>query len=222
VSAPFKAVLLDAYGTLIRNEDLTLLARRLVDDHRLTVPHEDVYRLWVDLYHEATQATPFQTLRAIQEAIFRQALRRYGAVGDATPYVDLFFEVTTKVELYPEVLPVLTALAHVPLGILSNADHEHVAAWTFTLPVQFILISEELGAYQPHALAFQRAVERLGLAPREVLHVGDSDVDDVKGAKAAGLGVAWVNRNGRPRRADVPAPDYEVRDLTGLLPLFER
>ena len=49
-----------------------------------------------------------------------------------------------------------------------------------------------------------------------MLHVGDSDVDDVKGAKEAGLAVAWVNRDGRARRADVPAPDFEIRDLSQL------
>jgi len=48
----------------------------------------------------------------------------------------------------------------------------------------------------------------------------DSDIDDVGGAKAAGLRVAWLNRNGRPRRPEVPAPDYEIRDLTELLPFL--
>ena len=61
-----------------------------------------------------------------------------------------------------------------------------------------------------------QALERLGLLPHEVLHVGDSDVDDVKGAKEAGLRVAWVNRDGRRRRPDVPAPDFEIRDLSQL------
>jgi len=50
---------------------------------------------------------------------------------------------------------------------------------------------------------FQKALERLGLQPHDVLHVGDSDVDDVKGAQAAGLRVAWVNRDGRSRHSDV-------------------
>ena len=71
-------------------------------------------------------------------------------------------------------------------------------------------------AYKPHPLVFQRALEQLGLQPHEVLHVGDSDVDDVKGAKAAGLRVAWVNRTRRPRRPGVPLPDFEIRDLTEL------
>jgi len=217
---PVKAVIFDAYGTLLRNEDLTLIPRRIVADHGLSVRIDDVWRVWIDLYSEATQLPPFRTLREIQGQILPRVLRRFGVGADAAPYVDLFFQVTTKVELYPETLEVLSALGHVRSAIVSNADHEHLAAWNFTLPVEFVLISETVRAYKPHPLVFQRALEQLGLQPDEVLHVGDSDVDDVKGAKAAGLRVAWVNRDRRPRRSDVPQPDFEIPDLTGLLTLL--
>ena len=49
--------------------------------------------------------------------------------------------------------------------IVSNADYDHLAAWDFTLPVEFILVSEAVRAYNPHRLVFQRALERL---PRRV------------------------------------------------------
>jgi 2-haloalkanoic acid dehalogenase type II len=215
-----RAVTFDAYGTLLRNEDLTVIPRRIVADHGLSVSADDVLRTWVDLYHEATQRAPFQTLREIEGHNMPRLLRQLGIVADAAPYVDLFFQVTTKVELYPEALEVLNALGPVRAAIVSNADHEHVAAWKFKWPVQFVLISEAVQAYKPDPLVFRRALQQLGLEPHEVLHVGDSDIDDVGGAKAAGLRVAWLNRNGRPRRPEVPAPDYEIRDLTELLPFL--
>jgi FMN hydrolase / 5-amino-6-(5-phospho-D-ribitylamino)uracil phosphatase len=82
--------------------------------------------------------------------------------------------------------------------------------------VEFILTSEAAQAYKPSPVIFRRALQQLGLEPHEVLHVGDSEIDDVGGAKGAGLRVAWLNRNGRPRRHNVPAPDHEIRDLTEL------
>lgn len=212
----FKAVTFDAYGTLLRNEDLMLIPRRIVADHGLPVRPEDVFRLWLDLYYEATQASPFQTLRTIQGHVFARVLRQFDVDADVAPYVALFFQVTTKVQLYPETLKVLNALAHLPSGIVSNADREHLAAWKFELPVRFVLISETVRAYKPDPLVFKRALEQFGLQPHEVLHVGDSEVDDVKGAKAAGLKVVWVNRDGRSRRSDVPEPDFEIPDLTDL------
>lgn len=211
-----KAVTFDAYGTLLRNEDLMLIPRRIVADHGLSVGVDAVLRAWIDLYHDATLQSPFRTLRQIEEQILPRVLRTFNVPGDATPYVDLFFQVTTKVALYPEALEVLNALGPVRSAIVSNADHEHVAAWRFKLPVQFTLISEAVRVYKPDPLIFQRALEQLGLQPNEVLHVGDSELDDVRGAKAAGLRVAWINRTNRPRRSDVPAPDFEIRDLTEL------
>jgi 2-haloalkanoic acid dehalogenase type II len=177
---------------------------------------DDVWRTWIDLYFEATQQPPFRTLREIQGQILPRVLRQFAVPADAARYVDLFFQVTTKMELYPETLEVLNGLGPVRSAIVSNADHEHLAAWNFKWPVQLIVISEAVRAYKPHPLVFHRALEQLSLQPHEVLHVGDSEVDDVKGAKAAGLRVAWLNRTGRSRRPDVPPPDFEIRDLTEL------
>jgi hypothetical protein len=53
---PIKAVTFDAYGTLLRNEDLMLIPRRIVADHGLSVPIDDVWRLWIDLYGERGSA----------------------------------------------------------------------------------------------------------------------------------------------------------------------
>ena len=214
---PFKAVIFDAYGTLVRNEGHMLIPRRIVADHALTADVEDVVRVWIDCYADATQRAPFRTLRAIHAEIMPQVLQHFGVQADATPYVDLFFRVTTSVELYPEVPEVLAALGSVRAAVVSNADHEHLAAWTFALPVEFILVSEAMRVYKPDPRVFHWALDRLGLHPDDVLHVGDSELDDIQGAKAAGLRVAWVNRDGRPRRAGVPAPDFELRDLKGLL-----
>src|SRR5262249_4364196 len=150
-----------------------------------SAPVEDVLRLWIDLYSNAIQRPEFRTLREIQGDILQRVLRQFGVETDATPYVELFFQVTTRIELYPEVPDVLRALAPVRAAILSNADHEHLAAWAFTLPVDFILVSEAVRAYKPHPLMFRTALQQFGLQAQEVLHVGDSDVDDVEGAKAA-------------------------------------
>ena len=216
-----RAVTFDAYGTLVRDDDLGQIPRRIVADHGLAMAPDDVWRAWTDLYYEATQASPFRTLRAMEAQILTRLLDQLGVSADPAPYVDLFFQVTTRVALYPEAAEVLHALP-VPAAVVSNADHEHVAAWSFTLPVQFVLISEAVGAYKPDRRVFEAALTRLGLRPDEVLHVGDSDVDDVQGAQAAGLRAAWVNRTGRPRRAGVPAPDLELRDLRELPRLLAR
>jgi 2-haloalkanoic acid dehalogenase type II len=217
---PVKAVIFDAYGTLFRNEDLRLIPQRIVADHGLSASADDVFRVWVDLYSDAIQRPPFRTLRAIQHDVLGQILKQFRCGGDECAYVDLFFGITTRVELYPDARAILSALGPVRAVIVSNADHEHAAAWDVALPVELVLISEALQAYKPDPAVFHRALERLRLPADEVLHVGDSLVDDVAGANAAGLRVAWVNRDGRARRSDAPQPDFEIRELTELARLL--
>ena len=102
-----KAVVFDAYGTLIRNEGLRGIPQRIVADHGLSARADDLYDAWVARYSDAIQRPPFRTLREIECEILGQMLRDLGLDADAMPYVDLFFEATTKVELYPEVPEVL-------------------------------------------------------------------------------------------------------------------
>src|SRR5213594_4368145 len=45
---PVKVLIFDAYGTLLQNEDLRLIPRRIVADHGLSVPIDDVWRVWID------------------------------------------------------------------------------------------------------------------------------------------------------------------------------
>jgi 2-haloacid dehalogenase len=211
-----RAVTLDAYGTLLRNEGLGLIPRRIVADHGLPAGAEEVQQAWLDLYVEAILEPPFRTLRAIQEEVFPRLLRRFGAHADATPYVDLFFRLTLEAEPYPDAFQALAALGDIPAAIVSNADLEHAAAWRVPDGVPIVLVSEAVRAYKPHRAVFQHALDLLGLPPHEVLHVGDSDLEDVQGARQAGLRVAWVNRDGRPLRPGVAAPDFEIRDLAAL------
>jgi 2-haloalkanoic acid dehalogenase type II len=215
-ASAIRAVTFDAYGTLLRNEDLKLIPQRIVADHGLSVLADEVLRVWIEGYHEATQVPPFRTLREIQREVLARTLRRFGVEDDAAPYVELFFDVTTRVELYPDALEAIEALGPLPSAIVSNADHEHLAAWRFTLPVRFIVISEAERAYKPDPKLFRSALQRFGMAPDEVLHVGDSELDDVRGATTAGLRTAWLNRERRTLRPGVPRPDFELPDLTAL------
>ena len=54
---------------------------------------------------------------------------------------------------------------------------------------------EETG--KPDAEIFRRTCARLGVAEKDVLHVGDSPVEDYEGARAAGIAALLLDRAGR-------------------------
>lgn len=76
------------------------------------------------------------------------------------------------------------------LGVVSNADGRVEALLEdrgLTPLVEFVIDSHVVGVSKPDPRIFRMGVERLGLAPEEVLYVGDLYAVDVLGARAAGL-----------------------------------
>ena len=79
--------------------------------------------------------------------------------------------------------------------------HNFSAAGVFT--------SEDAKSYKPRPELFRLALAETGLAPGEVIHIGDSLSSDVGGAAPLGISALWLNLNSRP----VPAG---VRSISSL------
>ena len=93
--------------------------------------------------------------------------------------------------IFDDVLPTLEALAArgIKLGVISNWDERLrplLANLNLTRHFFSIVISCEVGATKPDARLFARAAQELGVAPGEMLHVGDSLPMDVRGAEEFG------------------------------------
>jgi putative hydrolase of the HAD superfamily len=61
-----------------------------------------------------------------------------------------------------------------------------------------IVTSAQVGARKPAAAIFQRALRVASIAPERAVHVGDSLLEDVEGARAAGIDAVLLRRDGRP------------------------
>ena len=58
------------------------------------------------------------------------------------------------------------------------------------------LSSEETGYLKPHPIPFQQMVRQFGVAPEEVLYVGNSYKYDIIGASNVGMQTAWLSSAG--------------------------
>lgn len=79
-----------------------------------------------------------------------------------------------------------------------------------------IVISDEVGWRKPKPVIFETALRRMGLRPAEALFVGDRADIDVIGARGVGMPTVWINREAAGLPADIPPPDFEIRDLKEL------
>lgn len=79
----------------------------------------------------------------------------------------------------------------------------------------FVVLASDVGYQKPDPRIFEAAMRRTDCSPEEFAHVGDSEVSDVGGARAAGAWAIWYNPSGRERRPG-PTPHCEIRTLSEL------
>ena len=79
------------------------------------------------------------------------------------------------------------------------------------------IYSMDVGHAKPRAEIFQAAIDALGIAPADILHIGDNERTDVRGALAAGFRAIRIDvvRDGGPSEAEFVARSFE--DLTAYL-----
>ena len=114
------------------------------------------------------------------------------------------------------------------LGLCSNFSHSETALAVLEdaglrerLDPGALVVSDAFGLRKPRAEIFAEVVSRLGVAPAETLHVGDSLRADVAGAAQAGLRTAWITRRVKDSDAALAAhegarPDFVISDLAEL------
>lgn len=99
-----------------------------------------------------------------------------------------------------------TISERVPVGVLTNGFSEVQAEKFETFPVlqkraDAVVVCEETGVLKPDPKVFAHATEEAGVAPEDVLYVGDSYSSDVEGGQAAGWRVAWYAPEGTNGRS---------------------
>jgi putative hydrolase of the HAD superfamily len=126
-------------------------------------------------------------------------------------------------ELYEDALPVLEELRarDLKLGLVSNTgrDLDRFVAH-HRLDVDAALGSGAFGRTKPHPTIFRAVLERLGVEPGDAVMVGDSPEDDVEGARASGIGRAFLlDREGRYPELPDRLPDlFALPAALGLRP----
>ena len=111
-------------------------------------------------------------------------------------------------------LDTLRALAgRVPLGILSNWDsrlEETLDAMGILEFFSHRVISYQVGHEKPHPRIFGEAVRQAGVAPDQILHVGDLLEWDIRPARGCGFHTLWV-RGDVSESADLPGAGEAYR-----------
>lgn len=161
-------------------------------------------------------------LRINVTAMRRASLRRIALTcGYGEDMVEQAFHVFMagrhEVVPYDDVVPALTALRrHYRIGAVTNGNAD-VHRLDLGEYFDFSVSAVEVGAAKPSRIIFEAACHRAGVAPGEMVHVGDEVHSDVLGAVRFGMGAVWLNRRGEPWPEDLAyVPHVELADLSRL------
>jgi FMN hydrolase / 5-amino-6-(5-phospho-D-ribitylamino)uracil phosphatase len=133
---------------------------------------------------------------------------------------EVFLQARHKVEIFPEVQPMLELLSqHYALGVITNGNAD-VSRLGLADYFRFALCAEDLGIGKPDPAPFVEALRRSGVPASEAVHVGDHPRDDIAGAQRAGLRAVWFNPQASTRRRNSApvAPARGARPLAMTLP----
>ena len=216
-----KAVLLDALGTLVALQPPAPQLRRLLAEAGFDVSEERAARAFaaeIEYYlAHHLEGADHHSLYDLRDRCARVLHGALGLPGLEHATARRLMLGALEFRPFPEVPGALRELRRrgIRLVVASNWDcslPDWLAGAGLDGLVDGVVSSAEAGEAKPGRAPFLRALELACAEPAEAVHVGDSPVNDVEGARAAGIRAVLVQRTGRP-----PAGMPAVRSLDELL-----
>jgi 2-haloalkanoic acid dehalogenase type II len=233
----------DFFGTLARNEvdEWVTTLTSIAAIQGLDIPGPEFHSEWSKREQnfrmirtnmmDPTNSLPFRSYWEAWRDAFAETFSALDLAGDPDAAATRCVDDHCRREAFADTNAALDALRGIiPMAVMSNADDRFLMGsmefngWDFG-PV---ISSEAAKAYKPDPRAFNALCKATGVAPQEVLYVGDSAYDDAHGAKLVGMQTVLIRRYqntpGRtppPDAAKLLEPDHEINVLTELPALLD-
>jgi HAD superfamily hydrolase (TIGR01549 family) len=204
-----KAVIFDYIGTIVNCKGYNMTASKLklynsLVDEGFQVEQDGFLEAY-SRAHEKYRVVRYQQLREVTNSIWvSEALARLGyKVTPDDPHIksalNVFFkDFIDSLRLRAGVIKLFEkASAHGKVGLLSNFTYAPVVYFSlnqFDISKYFnaVIVSHENGWRKPSPYIFKEALDRLQVKPEEAVYIGDSPLEDIKGAREAGVRVVFV------------------------------
>lgn len=210
-----KYITFDCYGTLT-NFQMAPTARKLFAD-RITPDQMDAFVEDFRVYRLDEVLGDWKPFSEVVRGAVERTCRKWKLNFNEADAAAIYDAVPTWGP-HPDVSEGLSKVAkEIPLVILSNADnsqiHENVAK--LGAPIAHVFTAEDAQAYKPRLRAFEYAIDQLGCAPEEMMHVSSSFRYDHMSAYDLGYGArVFVARGHEPSLPFYAT--HEIKDIGGL------
>lgn len=165
-------------------------------------------------------------LTALRIEVLRRAFVEGGytvadAVQAAQAAFEVYYEGRNAVEYFPGAIAALNVLKQdFELYALSNGNADiqrtglgHLISRHFS--------AASVGAAKPDPRIYRAALDAAGLAPGQVIHVGDHPEQDIAAAAGLGMHTVWVNFTDQVW-PDLPPASAEITSFDELVPVIRQ
>lgn len=188
--------------------------KQMLREHRIAL-----YKARPDLAHQISLAR-IESIKAVMQSV---GIEEPHCTELANQAFEQFIQARHKVVLYQDVETVLIELAkHYKLAVLTNGNaniHWLEIGELFDCAIR----AEQVNASKPDPTMFAECCEQLQIEPEELVHVGDDQLSDMKGALDAGCLGVWFNPKQDQWQYSLEKP-IEMKDfgeLPGLIKQLE-
>ena len=201
-----------------------LLYQWLADQVPVITQHYDLYQLrekrrlllnsHSDLAHDLTQ---------LRIKSFEMLADEFELSSDwVKPAFNIFYEARQQVTLFDDVKPVLDELnEEFKLVSLTNGNANTVETgvdhW-----FDFALNSASVGKLKSEPDIYRQVQKLANIEARQMVHIGDHPLQDISGAKSAGVFAVWLNRENRSWTLESCQPDAVISSLFELPSLLSQ
>lgn len=235
-----KAVIFDFIGTLAIVADYSYeRSERKLYDSLHSVGFNVDYPDFVEAYEQAHQkyrTIRYQQLKEVTNAVWiSEALNTLGYKitpddGKICTAINMFFEdYIQSLKLRPNAVKILEKLAsNFALGLVSNFTYAsviHTGLQKLEIRNFFdsVLVSHDFGWRKPSTEVFQEILRRLNVVGEESVYIGDSPLEDIKGAQSVGMKTVFIPSQfyslADLEKASVH-PDFKINDLAEILQIL--
>ena len=222
-----KGVFFDLYNTLIgyqpSREEMT---QKLLSEMGYTIIENDLYlpmNKADEYFYQQNAQSPISLREKVEQMavwshyyrIILEAIDIEASPELITNLIGRWKNLKWEMTLYQDVIPCLKNLKNrnLKIGLISNADKDMSELFNKTgldAYLETVVISQDVGVTKPNPIIFQAALEKSGLAAKEVLYIGDQYQVDYIGAMNVGLNPILLDR----RNCYIDLSD--CRRITGL------
>lgn len=196
-----RAILFDCWNTLFHYDALSARAWDAVR----SATHSRLFRPVSRRYEVSLMRTPIDDPSTAARVVLERfgVLRTDAAVSWLARYLDAS---RYRHAAYADALPTLVSLKSLGfrLGLVTNTTKMALdpvrAAYGLDALFDAVVPSYEVGCLKPNPDIYLTAIQRLQLAPQDVLMVGDNLRDDVLGPEALGIRGVLLDRSTRADR----------------------